>query len=33
VIPMRDGAFIDETRLTDSSRGNLGAFAGWEPLR
>jgi len=33
VISMRDGAFIDETRLTDSSRGNLGAFAGWEPLR
>jgi len=27
VIPMRDGAFIDETRLTDSSRGNLGAVA------
>jgi putative ABC transport system ATP-binding protein len=32
VISMRDGAFIDETRLTGGSRGRLGAFAEWEHL-
>jgi putative ABC transport system ATP-binding protein len=32
VISMRDGAFVDEARLTGGSRGNLGAFAGWEQL-
>ncbi len=29
---MRDGAFIDETRLTGGSRGNLSTFAEWEHL-
>ena len=33
LISMRDGAFIDETRLTGGSRGNLGTFAEWEHLR
>ena len=28
MISMRDGAFIDETRLTGGARGNLGALAG-----
>jgi ABC-type lipoprotein export system ATPase subunit len=28
LISMRDGAFIDETRLTGGSTGNLGALAG-----
>ena len=28
MISMRDGAFIDETRLTGGTRGNLGALAG-----
>ncbi len=28
LISMRDGAFIDETRLTGGTRGNLGALAG-----
>jgi putative ABC transport system ATP-binding protein len=32
LITMRDGAFIDETRLTGGSQGNLGAFADWERL-
>jgi putative ABC transport system ATP-binding protein len=32
LISMRDGAFVDETRLTGGSRGNLGTFAGWEHL-
>jgi putative ABC transport system ATP-binding protein len=32
VISMRDGAFVDETRLTGGSRGNLGTFAEWERL-
>jgi ABC-type lipoprotein export system ATPase subunit len=30
MISMRDGAFIDETRLTGGSRGDLGALAGLE---
>jgi hypothetical protein len=29
---MRDGAFVDEARLTGGVRQNLGAFAGWEQL-
>jgi ABC-type transport system involved in cytochrome bd biosynthesis fused ATPase/permease subunit len=29
LISMRDGAFVDETRLTGGSRGNLGTFAEW----
>jgi putative ABC transport system ATP-binding protein len=33
LISMRDGAFIDETRLTGGSRGTLGTFAEWEQLR
>jgi ABC-type lipoprotein export system ATPase subunit len=32
VISMRDGAFIDETRLAGGSQGNLGTFAEWEHL-
>jgi putative ABC transport system ATP-binding protein len=32
LISMRDGAFVDETRLTGGSRGNLGTFAEWEYL-
>jgi putative ABC transport system ATP-binding protein len=28
LISMRDGAFVDETRLTGGTRGNLGALAG-----
>jgi len=32
LISMRDGAFVDETRLTGGSRGNLGTFADWERL-
>ena len=32
LITMRDGAFIDETRLTGGSQRNLGAFADWERL-
>ena len=32
MISMRDGAFIDETRLTGGSRGDLGALAGLEGL-
>jgi putative ABC transport system ATP-binding protein len=32
LISMRDGAFIDETRLTGGSRGHLGTFAEWEQL-
>jgi putative ABC transport system ATP-binding protein len=32
VISMRDGAFIDETRLTGGPRGCLGTFAEWEHL-
>ncbi|HEY7261045.1 MAG TPA: ABC transporter ATP-binding protein [Trebonia sp.] len=30
MISMRDGALIDETRLTGSTRGGLGALAGME---
>jgi putative ABC transport system ATP-binding protein len=30
MISMRDGVFIDETRLTGGTRGNLGALAGLE---
>ena len=30
LISMRDGAFVDETRMTGGSRGNLGALAGLE---
>jgi putative ABC transport system ATP-binding protein len=33
LISMRDGAFVDETRLTGGSQGNLSAFAEWEHLR
>jgi putative ABC transport system ATP-binding protein len=32
LISMRDGAFIDETRLTGGSQGHLGTFAEWEHL-
>jgi ABC-type lipoprotein export system ATPase subunit len=32
MISMRDGAFVDEARLTGGSRGNPSAFAGWEQL-
>jgi ABC-type lipoprotein export system ATPase subunit len=32
VISMRDGGFIDETRLAGGSQGNLGTFAEWEHL-
>ena len=32
MISMRDGAFIDETRLTGGTRGDLGALAGLEGL-
>jgi putative ABC transport system ATP-binding protein len=32
LISMRDGAFVDETRLTGGSRGDLGTFAEWEHL-
>jgi len=30
LISMRDGTFVDETRLTGGTRGNLGALAGLE---
>jgi putative ABC transport system ATP-binding protein len=30
LISMRDGTFIDETRLTGSTGGDLGALAGLE---
>jgi putative ABC transport system ATP-binding protein len=30
LISMRDGAFVDETRLSGGARGNLGALAGLE---
>jgi putative ABC transport system ATP-binding protein len=30
MISMRDGVFIDQTRLTGGTRGNLGALAGLE---
>jgi putative ABC transport system ATP-binding protein len=30
MISMRDGAFVDETRLTGGTTGNLGALAGLE---
>jgi putative ABC transport system ATP-binding protein len=33
LISMRDGTFVDETRLTGGSRGNLGTFAEWGHLR
>jgi putative ABC transport system ATP-binding protein len=33
LISMRDGAFVDETRLTGGSRGHLGTFAEWDHLR
>ena len=29
MISMRDGAFVDETRLIGGTRGNLAALAGW----
>jgi putative ABC transport system ATP-binding protein len=29
---MRDGTFIDETRLTGGTRGDIGALAGLEGL-
>ena len=32
LISMRDGAFIDETRLTGGSHGHLGTFADWGRL-
>ncbi len=32
LISMRDGEFVDETRLTGGSAGNLGSFAEWERL-
>jgi putative ABC transport system ATP-binding protein len=32
LISMRDGAFVDETRLTGGSHGNLSNFAQWEQL-
>ena len=32
LISMRDGAFVDETRLTGGSQGNLSTFAKWEHL-
>jgi putative ABC transport system ATP-binding protein len=32
LISMRDGAFVDETRLTGGSRGDLSTFAEWERL-
>jgi putative ABC transport system ATP-binding protein len=32
LITMRDGAFIDETRLMGGSQANLGTFAEWERL-
>jgi putative ABC transport system ATP-binding protein len=32
LISMRDGAFIDETRLAGGSRGDLSTFAEWEHL-
>ena len=30
LISMRDGSFVDETRMSGGSRGNLGALAGLE---
>jgi ABC-type lipoprotein export system ATPase subunit len=33
LISMRDGAFVDETRLTGGSTGQLGALAGLESSR
>jgi putative ABC transport system ATP-binding protein len=30
LVTMRDGAFVDETRLTGGSTGQLGALAGLE---
>jgi putative ABC transport system ATP-binding protein len=30
LISMRDGAFVDETRLTGGSRGSLSTFAEWQ---
>jgi putative ABC transport system ATP-binding protein len=30
LVSMRDGAFVDETRLTGGSTGKLGALAGLE---
>jgi len=32
LISMRDGAFVDETRLTGGSTGNLGTLAGLSGL-
>jgi ABC-type lipoprotein export system ATPase subunit len=32
VISMRDGAFVDETRLTGGPRGSLDTFADWARL-
>jgi ABC-type lipoprotein export system ATPase subunit len=30
MLSMRDGALVDETRLTGGAAGNLGALLGWE---
>jgi putative ABC transport system ATP-binding protein len=30
LISMRDGAFVDETRLTGGTGGTLGALVGFE---
>jgi putative ABC transport system ATP-binding protein len=30
LISMRDGAFVDQTRLTGGTTGQLGALVGWE---
>ncbi len=32
LISMRDGAFVDDTRLTGGTAGSLSAFAGLEGL-
>ena len=32
MISMRDGTFVDETRLTGGTRGDLGTLAGLEGL-
>jgi putative ABC transport system ATP-binding protein len=32
LISMRDGSFVDETRLTGGSHGSLSTFAQWEHL-
>jgi putative ABC transport system ATP-binding protein len=30
IVSMRDGAFVDETRLADGGPGRLGALVGWD---